>query len=588
MTAHYIADTERLGLGRPDAEPLASEYVEPIVGLIGDARRRRPRLRGRRRRLLPRALAAVLRRAVAADVDQMDQGEGVEGADRKEDPLDFALWKAREGGRGHVLGRRPGAAAGRAGTSSARRWPRQLLGVEFDIHGGGVDLVFPHHENEAAQTLAARGKPLARIWMHNGMLELADEKMSKSVGNIRGLGDVLDEVGPRRAGPVLHRRPLPAADRATRDERLEDAAAASVRRIRDAARRLRAGPSPEALAPLRDAFFAALRNDFNTAEALARAVRLDPRGEPARGRRRRRAPARDARRARARQPAGGRRGTPADLIELARRRTRSASGEGLGRGGPPARRAARERAGRSATARTAPSWCPWRDHLRPQRGHRGPARAAAACGGSGPSRGTGAGRRSRWPRRRRSPSAADRMPTRACARSSTRTATRTPPSCSPAPDPLLVALDEVTDPQNLGAVVPDGRGRRRDRRDPARAALGGGHARGLQGVGGRGRAPPDRARPQPRGLPRATPSRRSAGSTARTPRARTRYDRRTTAAGSSWCSAPRGKASGRGSPRCCDDLVSLPVRGRIESLNVSATAAVLLYEMLQQRLDTST
>jgi cysteinyl-tRNA synthetase len=141
-----------------------------------------------------------------------------------------------------------------------------LLGVEFDIHGGGVDLVFPHHENESAQTLAAHGRPLARIWMHNGMLELGG-KMSKSIGNIRGLGEVLDQVG----GEVLvlflssghYRQPL-----AYDEERLEDATRAAER-IRDAGRRLVAGSSPEALAPYRDAFFDALRNDFNTAEALA-------------------------------------------------------------------------------------------------------------------------------------------------------------------------------------------------------------------------------------------------------------------------------------------------------------------------------
>ena len=89
----------------------------------------------------------------------------------------------------------------------------ELLGVGFDIHGGGNDLLFPHHENEAAQTRPRAGAPLARIWMHNGMLQLGDEKMAKSVGNIRGLGDVLDEVGPRRADHVLLRRPLPPADR---------------------------------------------------------------------------------------------------------------------------------------------------------------------------------------------------------------------------------------------------------------------------------------------------------------------------------------------------------------------------------------
>ena len=196
----------------------------------------------------------------------MDQGEGVEGASLKEDPLDFALWKAwKEGedtswdapwGRG-----RPGWHIECSAMAEA------LLGVEFDIHGGGVDLVFPHHENEAAQTFAARGKPLARIWMHNGMLELANEKMAKSVGNIRGLHEVLDAVG----GDVLilffssghYRQPL-----AFSDERLEDARR-SAEQIRDAARRLVKGAaSPDSLAGFRDSFFAALRNDFNTAEAL--------------------------------------------------------------------------------------------------------------------------------------------------------------------------------------------------------------------------------------------------------------------------------------------------------------------------------
>ncbi len=71
----------------------------------------------------------------------------------------------------------------------------QLLGTDFEIHGGGSDLVFPHHENEIAQTEAARGEPLARIWMHNGMVRMGDEKMAKSVGNIRLLHGALDEHG---------------------------------------------------------------------------------------------------------------------------------------------------------------------------------------------------------------------------------------------------------------------------------------------------------------------------------------------------------------------------------------------------------
>ena len=92
----------------------------------------------------------------------------------------------------------------------------QLLGVDFEIHGGGSDLIFPHHENEAAQTCAARGAPLARLWVHNGMVRLDQEKMSKSVGNIFLLARGARRLRPRRADHVLLRRPLPPADRVRR------------------------------------------------------------------------------------------------------------------------------------------------------------------------------------------------------------------------------------------------------------------------------------------------------------------------------------------------------------------------------------
>jgi cysteinyl-tRNA synthetase len=265
MTEHYIADTERIGIGRPDHEPLASEYVGPIVDLIaalvdsghayaagGDVYFRVRTLDG---------YGALSRR----DVDQMDQGEGVEGADLKEDPLDFALWKATKEGEDTSWDSPWGP--GRPGWHiECSAMAEQLLGVELDIHGGGIDLVFPHHENEAAQTVAARGRPLARLWMHNGMLEAAaGEKMAKSVGNIQRLTDVLDEVD----GPVLvlyfvgghYRQPL-----AFSPEALE-AATAGARRIRDAARRLGEGESPAR--SHYDAFWDALADDFNTPRALA-------------------------------------------------------------------------------------------------------------------------------------------------------------------------------------------------------------------------------------------------------------------------------------------------------------------------------
>ena len=266
MTDHYVDDTGRLGLGRPDAEPLASESVPGIVDLIsalvdgGHAYAADGDVYFRVRSLPSYGELS------GRDVDQMDQGEGVEGADRKEDPLDFALWKATKDGEDTSWDSPWGA--GRPGWHiECSAMAEEYLGVDFDIHGGGIDLVFPHHENEVAQTLAGRGKPLARVWMHNGMLQLGSEKMAKSLGNIRGLGDVLDDVG----GAVLvlyfsgghYRQPI-----AFSDERLADAARAAER-IRDAGRRLVPGDSPEELAPHRDAFFDALADDFNTARALA-------------------------------------------------------------------------------------------------------------------------------------------------------------------------------------------------------------------------------------------------------------------------------------------------------------------------------
>ena len=250
------------------------------------------------------------------DVDQMDQGEGLEGESRKEDPLDFALWKARKPMEDTWWPAPWGE--GRPGWHiECSAMAEETLGAPFEIHGGGNDLIFPHHENEAAQTLAARGHELAQIWMHNGMLELGG-KMSKSVGNIRGLAEVLDAVG-RDALLMFfaeghYRQPL-----AFSPEKLEDAAR-RVEGIRNAGRRLVPGKSPEALAPHRDAFFDALADDYNTPPRPRRPGRVDPRGQQRRRARRRQPRPRDALGARPGEPARARGGGPAELVELAERR----------------------------------------------------------------------------------------------------------------------------------------------------------------------------------------------------------------------------------------------------------------------------
>lgn len=266
MTRAYRWDTDRLGLGRPDHEPLASQTIPEIIELIS--------------RLMEGGHAY----AVAGDVyfavrsypeygelshrrlRDMDQGEGVEGAGRKRDPLDFALWKANKEGEDTAWEAPWGR--GRPGWHvECSAMAEMLLGAPFEIHGGGSDLVFPHHENEAAQTRAARGRSLAQLWVHNGMVRLQREKMAKSVGNIFVLHEALDTYG--RDALIMYfcgghyRQPIEFDA-----GRLQEAAA-RVARIREAARRLPGGPSPAYSTALRERFFSSLADDFNTPAALA-------------------------------------------------------------------------------------------------------------------------------------------------------------------------------------------------------------------------------------------------------------------------------------------------------------------------------
>ena len=124
----------------------------------------------------------------------MIAGARVEVAPYKNDPMDFVLWKpskpASRLGLHLAASRRPGVPAG---ISSARRWPKRILGETFDIHGGGIDLVFPHHENEIAQSRCTYHTPfMAKVWMHNGFLQVEGEKMAKSVGNFVTVHELLD------------------------------------------------------------------------------------------------------------------------------------------------------------------------------------------------------------------------------------------------------------------------------------------------------------------------------------------------------------------------------------------------------------
>jgi cysteinyl-tRNA synthetase len=270
MMRAYVDDTARLGLGRPDDEPLASETITEIVDLIEALIERGHAYESGgdvyfRVRSFP-AYGKLSNR----DPAEMDQGEEAGTESLKEDPLDFALWKARKPDEDSAWpspwgGGRPGWHI------ECSAMAEKLLGTDFAVHGGGVDLLFPHHENEIAQTEAGRGAPLARLWMHNGMVRMAEEKMSKSLGNIFQLSEALDRYGRETVIAYLisghYRQPLEFSEGA-----LEEAGA-RVERIRNF---LLEQPDEgvdetedEFVTARRDALMEALADDFNTPRALA-------------------------------------------------------------------------------------------------------------------------------------------------------------------------------------------------------------------------------------------------------------------------------------------------------------------------------
>jgi cysteinyl-tRNA synthetase len=267
MTAAYIGDTDRLGLGRPDSEPKASETIAAIVELIEELVASGHAYEAGGDVYFRVSSFAGYGKLSNRPLEEMQQGEGDDAAELKQAPQDFALWKARKEGEDTFWASPWGE--GRPGWHiECSAMAEALLGVDFELHGGGSDLVFPHHENEIAQTEAARGMPLARVWMHNGMVEMDAEKMAKSVGNIRSLQGALDEYG--RDALVMwlvnahYRKPLAYSEEALRD------ADRAVTRLRELCRRLDPdGPAPDGTDEAAERFFDALADDFNTAAARA-------------------------------------------------------------------------------------------------------------------------------------------------------------------------------------------------------------------------------------------------------------------------------------------------------------------------------
>lgn len=264
MTQAYFDDTGRLGLGRPDAEPLATETVPEIVNLIEALIERGHAYESGGDVYFSVPSYERYGELSNRDPEMMDQGE--EDNSLKRDARDFALWKTRKEDEDTAWPSPWGD--GRPGWHiECSAMSETILGVDFDIHGGGIDLVFPHHENECAQTYAGRGAPLARLWMHNGMVRFSGEKMSKSVGNIWLLGEALDAYAASTLIMFFISGHYRAPIECTADTLAQ--AAANVERLREVAARLDPESTDEALFAVSERFLEALADDFNTPAAIA-------------------------------------------------------------------------------------------------------------------------------------------------------------------------------------------------------------------------------------------------------------------------------------------------------------------------------
>jgi len=186
-------DADALGIQRPDFEPRATDYVPQMLSMIGQLEHKG---------LAYRAGDGDVNFAVrkfpgygklsGKSLDELHAGERVAVLDGKDDPLDFVLWKSAKASEPEEVKWDSPFGKGRPGWHiECSAMSCELLGETFDIHGGGADLQFPHHENEIAQSEGANGKPFARTWMHNGFINVDNEKMSKSLGNFFTIREVL-------------------------------------------------------------------------------------------------------------------------------------------------------------------------------------------------------------------------------------------------------------------------------------------------------------------------------------------------------------------------------------------------------------
>ncbi|BDT67410.1 cysteine--tRNA ligase [Comamonadaceae bacterium OS-1] len=270
MTLAMHQDIGLLGIQPPTIEPRATEYVAQMLNLIGTLEHK-----GLAYRTPQGDVNFAVRKfpgygqLSGKSLDELHAGERVAVLDGKDDPLDFVLWKAAKPTEPADAIWPSDFGPGRPGWHiECSAMSCQTLGESFDIHGGGADLQFPHHENEIAQSEGASGKPLARFWVHNGFVRVDNEKMSKSLGNFFTIRDVLQKYDAETLRFFLvrthYRSPLNYSD-----AHLDDARTA-LKRLYTALDSVVAAPiAIDWTQPFAARFKAAMDEDFGTPEALA-------------------------------------------------------------------------------------------------------------------------------------------------------------------------------------------------------------------------------------------------------------------------------------------------------------------------------
>jgi cysteinyl-tRNA synthetase len=284
-TEEYYSDMDRLGVGRADVEPKATDHIKEIIEMVNGLVERGYAYGVDGSIYFEVSKFAGYGKLSKRDLEDMMAGARVEVDERKKNPMDFALWKvSKEGEPSWESPWGPGRPGWHIECSAMSL---KHLGETFDMHGGGADLIFPHHENEIAQSEAYTGKPFVRYWLHNGFITVDKEKMSKSLGNFFTIQEILNKFDAEAVRFFLlsthYRSPIEFSDEQLREaEASIDRYYTTVLRIRDFLSQEGAKEKPGAdekalddlLTKFLEKFKEAMDDDFNTALAIGNVFEL--------------------------------------------------------------------------------------------------------------------------------------------------------------------------------------------------------------------------------------------------------------------------------------------------------------------------